>query len=101
MGWGNGRFPHQLACSPNPRLRICPSPSKLAESDLMKIAYTTMDKPIPMPAAADAPTQAVCPDCGGVVMRRCRRSMDGKMTYFWRHRDNRDRRCRGRKRPFM
>jgi hypothetical protein len=51
-------------------------------------------------ASASAPETAVCPHCGGVVIRRQRKRMNGAgCAYFWRHRDNRNRTCNGRSRP--
>lgn len=36
-------------------------------------------------AGPDSPNAAVCPSCGGVVKKRKRRRLDGKTTYFYRH----------------
>ena len=48
-------------------------------------------------ACANAPTTALCPRCGGVVvLRRRRRSHDGGVTYFWRHQDHENRNCTAR-----
>ena len=38
-----------------------------------------------VPAGPDAPEEAVCPACGGAVRKRKRRTMDGQVTYFYRH----------------
>jgi uncharacterized protein with PIN domain len=38
-----------------------------------------------VPAGSDAPEEAVCPACGGAVRKRKRRTMDGQVTYFYRH----------------
>lgn len=63
----------------------------------MKIARTTEGKEIL--AAADAPEQAVCPFCGGVLVLRGRRTMNnGETVYYWRHLNNNNRQCSGRKR---
>ena len=38
-------------------------------------------------AAPDSPEQARCPVCGGGVVKRKRRRMDGSTAYFYRHSD--------------
>lgn len=54
----------------------------------------------PLAADAHAPKEALCPRCGGVVELRSRRTMDReKVTYYWRHRNNRNTTCRARQRP--
>ncbi len=64
----------------------------------MKVAQTIDGKQIV--AAASAPTEAVCPMCGGKLTLRSRSTMNnGKRSYFWRHRSNHNRHCSARKRP--
>jgi hypothetical protein len=54
----------------------------------------------PVEAAPDAPSKAKCPQCGGVVVLRHRRLMNGRdVSYFWRHLDNKNRRCPARLSP--
>ncbi|MCP4543890.1 MAG: hypothetical protein GY832_42795 [Chloroflexi bacterium] len=36
-------------------------------------------------AGPDSPEQAQCPTCGGAVVRRKRRRMDGDYSWFYRH----------------
>ena len=36
-------------------------------------------------AGPDSPEKAFCPSCGGAVNKRKRRRMDGRLTYFYRH----------------
>jgi hypothetical protein len=36
-------------------------------------------------AGPDAPAQAICPDCGSPVDLRSRSTMDGGLTWYWRH----------------
>ena len=63
----------------------------------MKIARTTEGKEII--ATAGAPERAVCPYCGGVLVLRGRRTMNkGEYAYYWRHLNNNNRHCSGRKR---
>ena len=50
-------------------------------------------------ANLEAPPEAICSHCGGVVDIRRRRLMDGKHRYYWRHRDNKQLNCQGRSRP--
>ncbi|NLE45676.1 MAG: hypothetical protein GX620_13220 [Chloroflexi bacterium] len=50
-------------------------------------------------AGPDAPLEAVCPACGGVVIRRKRRGGDGEYTYFYRHQDGVEMRCPRRYHP--
>ena len=57
------------------------------------------DNQQPITASDAAPEQAVCPSCGGVVILRRRKRMNGTCVYYWRHRDNRNRHCKGRSRP--
>lgn len=54
-----------------------------------------------IPAAEHAPQTAACPHCGDTVFLRQRRSMDGTVSYYWRHKRNRALDCRGRTRPLM
>ncbi len=64
----------------------------------MKIANTSSGKPIE--ASPNAPKEAICPFCGGSLTLRSRRPMNnGKTTYFWRHRSNKNRNCIARRRP--
>lgn len=67
----------------------------------MKIAFTTASRPIK--AAPDAPTKAVCPQCGGTVTLRHRKRMNNEgISYFWRHSDNHQgHRCRARTSPVL
>ena len=39
----------------------------------------------PITAGPNAPTTATCPDCGGTVVLRKRRRMDGQTTWLYRH----------------
>lgn len=50
-------------------------------------------------ATEKAPQQAICRHCGETVYLRYRRSMDGTVSYFWRHRRNSALSCPGRSRP--
>lgn len=51
-------------------------------------------------AEASSPAEARCPYCRGTMILRQRRLMDRrKVTYFWRHLDNRNLYCSGRARP--
>jgi len=53
----------------------------------------------PVVASAEAPQEAICPACGGVVILRQRKLMNqGGYAYYWRHRDNRNRECAKRHR---
>lgn len=48
-------------------------------------------------ASAQAPTQAICPICGGIVTLRHRHLMNhAGTTYYWRHLRNLNRDCRAR-----
>ena len=50
-------------------------------------------------ASADAPAQAACPYCGGIVLLRGRRVMGSdQKSYYWRHTANGDLKCPGRSR---
>ncbi|MDX1417216.1 MAG: hypothetical protein R3293_23620 [Candidatus Promineifilaceae bacterium] len=50
-------------------------------------------------ASEEAPQEAICMYCGGVVILRGRRRMGtSKKSYFWRHLDNKNMNCRGRSR---
>lgn len=66
-------------------------------ANLMKTAVTTQGEPIQ--ADPTAPKRAFCPNCGGPVSLRQRRSMDGHVSYFWRHDDNRRLHCLQRLSP--
>ncbi len=51
-------------------------------------------------AESSSPVEARCPFCSGRMVLRQRRQMDRKkVTYFWRHLDNRNLYCSGRTRP--
>jgi predicted RNA-binding Zn-ribbon protein involved in translation (DUF1610 family) len=63
----------------------------------MKFAHTPHGERIM--AAATAPEEAICPDCGGALLLRRRRCMNGDVTYYWRHRRNRNIDCPARRRP--
>jgi DNA-directed RNA polymerase subunit RPC12/RpoP len=64
----------------------------------MKKALTLDGKLIE--AAASSPAEARCPYCLGKMVLRHRHRMDRKkVTYFWRHLDNRNLYCSGRARP--
>jgi hypothetical protein len=49
-------------------------------------------------ASANAPEKALCPDCKGIVILRVRRRSNraGDVTYFWRHENYSNPRCRAR-----
>lgn len=48
-------------------------------------------------AGPKAPLEAFCMYCGGsVVLRKKTRVKSGGVSYFWRHADNSNHRCRGR-----
>ena len=64
----------------------------------MQVAQTVDGQPVP--AAATAPPQAICPYCGGVLTLRSRKRMNnGGISYFWRHQNNENRQCRARHKP--
>ena len=50
-------------------------------------------------AGVDSPDAAQCRSCGGQVVKRKRRRMDGAITYFYRHKDSVGASCRLRYRP--
>lgn len=51
-------------------------------------------------ATPTAPRRAICPDCGGDLTLRSRRTMGNRdVTYFWRHSSNLNRYCSARTRP--
>lgn len=63
----------------------------------MKTAKSPDDKEII--ASQEAPEEAICPYCNGLVTLRRRKLMNnGGFAYFWRHRDNKNRDCPGRAR---
>jgi len=67
----------------------------------MKVALNSDGTPIE--ASADAPKEAICPHCGGVVLLRGRRVMGNQAkSYYWRHAPGGDPNCPGRSRvlPF-
>jgi uncharacterized Zn-finger protein len=50
-------------------------------------------------ASKEAPKEAICPYCKGIVTLRKRSLMNnGGYVYYWRHRDNKNLSCRGRSR---
>jgi len=53
----------------------------------------------PLQAGPTAPPHAVCPYCQGSLALRQRQAMDGQVTYFWRHEDNRRLHCLKRSSP--
>jgi len=63
----------------------------------MKIAQHP-DNQQAVTACEDAPKFAICPYCGGTVILRQRKRMNGEIVYFWRHQDNLQRNCNGRSR---
>ena len=64
----------------------------------MKTAVSSSGKPLV--AAYGAPTNAICPKCGGLVTLRVRRLMaNSGDSYYWRHLDD-DHPCE-RQKPFM
>ena len=64
----------------------------------MKTAVSSYGKPVA--ASHSAPTEAICPKCGGAVMLRVRRLMaNSGNSYYWRHLDD-DHPCE-RQKPFM
>ncbi len=66
----------------------------------MQLAQTIDGKTVP--AAADAPKEAICPRCGGKLTLRSRKAMNNcQQTYFWRHRPNQNRQCRARHKPIV
>ena len=50
-------------------------------------------------ANTNAPTTATCPACGGAVVLRKRKRMDGEITYFYRHKRDEGENCPRRYRP--
>ncbi len=50
-------------------------------------------------AGPDSAVEAKCPLCGGEVKKRKRRRMDGKVTYFYRHKRGVGEDCQLRYRP--
>ena len=62
----------------------------------MKVALSADGDPIE--ASADAPEQAICPHCGGVLLLRGRKVMGGSKSYYWRHAPGGDPDCPGRSR---
>jgi hypothetical protein len=63
----------------------------------MKTALTTDGKEVI--ASTQAPQEAICPYCKGVVILRKRKLMNnGGYAYYWRHGDNQNRSCPGRSR---
>jgi hypothetical protein len=64
----------------------------------MKTAKTSKGETID--ASATSPKEAICPYCGGTVKLRSRRAMNNqKVSYFWRHGNNKNPNCSGRRRP--
>jgi hypothetical protein len=69
-----------------------------AKDRTMKTAQTVDGKTII--ASKTAPKEAVCPYCGGILVLRSRRTMNGeKASYYWRHQNNKNPNCSGRARP--
>ena len=67
------------------------------ENKTMDIAKTTAGAQVT--ASNNAPKEAICPYCGGVVTLRSRKLMGNQgRSYYWRHRDNENRNCPGRSR---
>jgi hypothetical protein len=62
----------------------------------MKLAMDNSGKLIK--ACASAPEKALCPQCKGIVILRVRRrtNQPGDLTYFWRHENYSNPRCRAR-----
>ena len=46
-----------------------------------------------------SPEKAICPSCSGVVTKRKRKTMDGPLTYFYRHQRGVGIRCPQRSYP--
>ncbi|MBS3784064.1 MAG: hypothetical protein KGY78_06440 [Anaerolineae bacterium] len=44
-------------------------------------------------AGPDAPSHALCPDCGTAVVKRKRTCMGGSVTYFYRHKRGEGKGC--------
>jgi len=65
----------------------------------MKVALLPDGKTV---AASDnAPNEAVCPYCRGVLLLRRRRTMkQSVVAFYWRHANNQNMKCTARKRPF-
>ncbi|MBK7896871.1 MAG: hypothetical protein WAS33_23995 [Candidatus Promineifilaceae bacterium] len=50
-------------------------------------------------ASENAPLEAICPHCGGVLLLRQRRTMTKSVVaFFWRHADNQNLHCQARQR---
>lgn len=65
----------------------------------MKMAVSKNREEIVM-ADCNAPKVALCPQCGGEVILRSRRLMVSKeLVYFWRHTNNDNLGCEGRRSP--
>ncbi|WP_420632167.1 hypothetical protein [Candidatus Leptofilum sp.] len=51
-------------------------------------------------AAEDAPSEAICPQCSGVLLLRQRRTMKKSVVaFYWRHTSNQNLNCKARRRP--
>ena len=50
-------------------------------------------------AGPDSPEKASCPSCSGVITKRKRKTMDGRLTYFYRHQRGEGERCPQRSSP--
>jgi hypothetical protein len=50
-------------------------------------------------AGPGSPDEATCPDCGTEVRKRRRKCMDGRITYFYRHKRGEGKDCPRRYRP--
>lgn len=82
---------------PNDRKRGMIQLSSTERAILMKVARHPNTRQ-PLEASATAPDKATCPHCEGWVHLRRRRLMnDGGYAYFWRHGDNKDKACIGRR----
>jgi len=47
----------------------------------------------PVTAGPDAPATAACPACGGEVHLRKHTRMDGRATYYYRHKNGQGKNC--------
>ena len=64
-----------------------------------KPMQTATNNDTPITAGPNAPTTAICPACGGAVVLRKRKRMDGETTYFYRHKQGQGEDCPHRYRP--
>jgi hypothetical protein len=63
----------------------------------MKIGYTSHQ--VRLSAFAHIPKRVVCPFCGGLILLRYKRTIEGKRAYYWRHISPRGRTCGPRNQP--